>query len=73
MRCYGCGREFACGMETPVAGDACWCEEYPPLGEINPEQSCLCTECLKAALAREGRQIDPATQCSATPLPQPKE
>ena len=48
-------------METPVAGAACWCKEFPPLGKINPEESCLCAGCLQAALVRESARIDTIT------------
>jgi hypothetical protein len=53
--CARCGASFRCGV---VGGDsACWCMSLPPLplppipaGAAEPASTCLCPDCLKAAL-----------------------
>ncbi|WP_423195120.1 hypothetical protein DFLDMN_002271 [Cupriavidus sp. H19C3] len=46
-RCSRCGAAFVCGY---VAGlTECWCAQQPflPASEIEPDQHCLCPDCLR--------------------------
>jgi len=47
-------------MEEPATAAPCWCEQFPPLDEIQPEQGCLCAACLRAALLRQSGHPDTA-------------
>ena len=52
--CAACGTVFACGPGTGEASAACWCQDLPPLPEIDPTNDCYCPACLKALIAGTG-------------------
>lgn len=41
-------------MSPSGTGEACWCVGLPPLAQAEPGTSCLCPDCLRQSLAREG-------------------
>jgi len=55
-RCTRCGAEFECGMET--GSESCWCSELPPVQLTgDPSAGCLCPECLRSEVSRQGLSI----------------
>ncbi|WP_109479028.1 cysteine-rich CWC family protein [Paraburkholderia sp. C35] len=64
VRCPRCRRVFDCGARGDRSG--CWCMSMPalPAETLDPGMSCLCPECLAAAIARTR-----ATEGNAAPAP----
>ncbi|PMS11002.1 cysteine-rich CWC family protein [Trinickia caryophylli] len=50
--CPGCGAKFDCACDAKP--HVCWCAAMPKVSaeRLVPGQSCLCPQCLAAALAR---------------------
>ncbi|MBK9154307.1 MAG: hypothetical protein IPM25_08840 [Chloracidobacterium sp.] len=49
--CSLCGESFDCGADSP--GTACWCADFPPIMQPDPEVDCRCPKCLKAAIVEK--------------------
>jgi len=50
--CPECGKEFTCSSAN------CWCSELPQVMPMNPEQGCLCPDCLKMAIDKKLAKAD---------------
>jgi hypothetical protein len=44
-KCSVCSQLFECGMTE--SDGTCWCNQFPPIFDINSESDCLCPACLK--------------------------
>ncbi len=50
--CSKCGKGFTCSSAN------CWCSEMPQVMPMNPEQGCLCPDCLKEAIDKKLAKAD---------------
>ena len=50
--CSTCNRTFTCGLRETT--EPCWCASLPPIASVDATADCLCPECLRAKLARDG-------------------
>lgn len=57
--CPECNTAFSCGAGKGNEPGLCWCQDMAPLGAIQADTDCLCPDCLKGALAREGGPLAP--------------
>ena len=52
--CERCGKQFGCDREA--GKDHCWCQDLPPVLPVDAAKSCLCPDCLKAAVAEKTKK-----------------
>ncbi|MBK0371211.1 DUF5522 domain-containing protein [Flavobacterium agrisoli] len=43
--CSACENQFSCG--DSVSGKSCWCNDFPPIFELETGGDCLCPTCFK--------------------------
>jgi len=60
--CSNCGKDFHCGATSGAADGtevlSCWCTELPHVGVVGePDQDCLCPECLGEAIEKRASQV----------------